>query len=191
MSVIGVSLSKPRIDHDNSPHVRNNGMSECITYPAFVALWFLRSCMPWNASHIPVYWHTHMYDLQLHLLNSKDDKNALLWKFSTKTGGWMRRHMVYTDSAYWDTDSGAVAAWQLANMPLWLKNDPQWAAGLYCLVFSNVHIDIGMTLNLLLCLCVICGCRAVQTNITSAERSLALQYKISSGSPPVFLECTS
>ena len=41
-------------------------------------------------------------------------------------GRWMCRHMVETDSAYWNGE--AVAAWQLANAPLWIKND-QWA---YC-----------------------------------------------------------
>ena len=66
------------------------------------------------------------------------------------------------------------------------------------LLFYDVHIDIGMTLNLpqSSCMRVICGCRAIQTN--SAETSLALlqcsyycHNVISSGSPPVFLECTS
>ena len=38
--------------------------------------------------------------------------------------------------------------------------------GLIVLLFCDVHIDIHVcaTLNLLQCLCVICGCRAVQTN---------------------------
>ena len=66
------------------------------------------------------------------------------------------------------------------------------------LLFCDVHIDIGTTLNLpqSSCMRVICGCRAIQTN--SAETSLALlqcsyycHSVISSGSPPVFLECTS
>ena len=66
------------------------------------------------------------------------------------------------------------------------------------LLFCDVCIDIGMTLNLLQCLRFICGCRALQTN--SVETSLALHAgygaiqchnMISSGSPPVFHECTS
>ena len=65
-------------------------------------------------------------------------------------------------------------------------------------LFCDIHINKGATLNLLQCLLhVICGCRAVQTN--SAEISyhwhccICSYYHniISSGSPPVFLECTS
>ena len=44
--------------------------------------------------------------------------------------------------------------------------------GLTVLLFCDVHIDIGATLNLLRCLHVICGCRAIKT--ISAETSLAL-----------------
>ena len=39
-----------------------------------------------------------------------------------------------------------------------------------------VHIDKGATLNLLQCLHVICGCRAVQTVTNSAEALQALLY---------------
>ena len=46
----------------------------------------------------------------------------------SKTGKWMHRHTVQSDSTYWD--SGSVVAWQLTNAPVWLRND-QWAAGLY------------------------------------------------------------
>ena len=42
------------------------------------------------------------------------------------------------------------------------------------ILFCDVHIDKGVTLNLLQCLHVICGCRAVQTN--SAETVLALLH---------------
>ena len=40
------------------------------------------------------------------------------------------------------------------------------------LLFCDIHIDVGMTLNLLQPLRVICGCIAIQIN--SAETSLAL-----------------
>ena len=57
------------------------------------------------------------------------------------------------------------------------------------LLFCDIHIDKGATLNLLQRLRV-CGCGAVQTN--SVETPLALLHNIiSSGLPPVFLECTS
>ena len=39
----------------------------------------------------------------------------------SKTGKRMCRHMLQMDSTYWD--SGAVAAQQLANAPVWLRND--------------------------------------------------------------------
>ena len=53
-------------------------------------------------------------------------------------------------------------------------------------------INQGMTLNLLQCLCIICGCRTVQQwhqwhcCICSSCHNI-----ISTGSPPVFHECTS
>ena len=66
---------------------------------------------------------------------------------------------------------------------------------LYCCFVTFISTK-AMTLNLLQCLSVICGCRAVQIN--SMETSLALLHMychnihvISSGSPPVFLECIS
>ena len=46
----------------------------------------------------------------------------------SRTGKWTHRHMVLTDSSYWD--SGAAAARQLANAPVWLRNN-QWSARLY------------------------------------------------------------
>ena len=121
-----------------------------------------------------VYWRAHVCDLQL---NSKDDWSYALLAMKiiheeSKTGKWMCRHMVQTDLTYWD--SGTVAARQLANVPVWLRND-RWAAVLYCctvLLFCNVHANVGTTLNLLQCLCVICECNAVQT--ISAETSLTL-----------------
>ena len=69
--------------------------------------------------------------------------------------------------------------------------------GLTVLLVCDVHIDIDMALNLLQCLCVICGCRAVQTN--SAETSLTgtagdvaiVRIKSAQARPPVFHECTS
>ena len=45
--------------------------------------------------------------------------------------------------------------------------------GLTILLFCDVYINIGVTLNLLKYLGVICGCRAIQTN-NSVETSLAL-----------------
>ena len=54
---------------------------------------------------------------------------CLPWRLSMKTGRWMRRHMVYTNSAYWDSE--VVAARQLANAACVNQKD-RWAVGLCC-----------------------------------------------------------
>ena len=65
------------------------------------------------------------------------------------------------------------------------------------LLFCDVHINLGATLNLLQCLCVICGSRAEPYRLTVQRHqwhccicSYCLNI-IGSGSPPVFHECTS
>ena len=86
--------------------------------------------------------------------------------------------------------------WKPSNLPTRLCDESKMTDELTVLLFCDIHIDKGATLNLLQCLCVICGCRAIQTN--SAETPLALLYMcsycyniISSSPPLVFLECTS
>ena len=46
------------------------------------------------------------------------------------------------------------------------------------MLFYDVHIDIGATLNLLqsACVCVICGCRAVQINNAKTPLALVLLH---------------
>ena len=51
----GVNLSEPNIDHDNSPHMRNNGMSVSFT-PLLLHPDSWYPCTPWNSLYIPVYW---------------------------------------------------------------------------------------------------------------------------------------
>ena len=42
--LIGVSLSKPHVDHDNGPRTQNNGISVSVYHlPTFVTPWFPRS----------------------------------------------------------------------------------------------------------------------------------------------------
>ena len=116
-------------------------------------------CTSWNALCISVYWHVYNWTAR-----TAEAICCLPWKLSTKTGRWMCRHM---DSAYWVC--GAVAARQLATCLCDSETThglPDSTAG------CDIHIDIGMTRNLLQYLHVICGCRAVQTN--SAETSLAM-----------------
>ena len=46
VAIIGASLSKPHIDHDNIPRTRNIyylSIYVCIIYPGFVTPWFPRS----------------------------------------------------------------------------------------------------------------------------------------------------
>ena len=131
--------------------------------PTLVEPLFPRSVYPVT---LPVYWYAHVRDLQL---NSKDD-----WSYSSavkKTIDEDRQVNVQTINGINGFSSGTIAARQLANAPVWLRND-QWAAWLYCwfVMFSYQHI--GTTLYLLQCLRVICGSRAVQTN--SAKTSLSL-----------------
>ena len=135
VSIIGARLSEPmHIDRDNVPHTRNNGMYLCIYVsmyhlPTFVAPWFPISVYTLKCS--VVYWRAHVRDLQLH---------ALDWTART-TGATRVCHEDYrrrqvgecTDTWYkqiqpTETVHGAVAAQQLTNMPVWIKND-QWA---YC-----------------------------------------------------------
>ena len=70
--------------------------------------------------------------------------------------------------------------------------------GLTVLLFCNVHIDIGVTLNLLRCLRDICGCWAIQCEGIKLLACIIMQRLCSywhninsSGLPPVFFECTS
>ena len=56
--------------------------------------------------------------------------------------------------------------------------------GLTGVLFCDIHIDIGSTLNLLQCLRVICGCRAVQTNSAETVAGIAGYVAIVTVSSP-------
>ena len=149
-------------------------------------------CRSWNAPCIPVYWHAHVHDLQLHI-------HALDW--TTRTTGATR--VCHED--YWQRQVGECAdIWykriqpteiveQLAKAPVWIKTTSDELTVL--LLFCDVHIDKGTTLNLLQCLCVICRCRTVWTTVLRHHWHCCIcsycHNIISSGSPPVFLECAS
>ena len=123
-------------------------------------------CTSWNALCIPVYWRAHVRDLQLHSARTTGlSCSCLPWRLSTKTGRCMRKQMVYTDSAYWD--SGAVATQQFANALVWIKNN-RWAYCTQCcfVTFTCISTKVRHWLNLLHCLHVICGCRTVQHRLT-------------------------
>ena len=120
------------------------------------------SCTPWNASCILVYLHAYVHDLQLRLNSRTTGATRVCHKdYRERQVGecadtWYKRIQP-------TADSGAVAAWQLPNAPVWIK---MMTNELTVLLFCDVHTNKGVTLDLLQCLCVICGCRsrAVQTN---------------------------
>ena len=121
-------------------------------------------CFPWNKKCISVLLiYSHVW-----CTSEQWTYSCLPWRLSTiaKTGRWMCDTW-YKRIQPTETVPGAVAARQLAYALVWIKND-WWA---YC---TDVHISKGVTLNLLQCLRVNCGCRAIQTN--SAETLLALLH---------------
>ena len=100
-------------------------------WPAFVAPWFPRSmyAIRWSMHYgiltSSCAWFTTAYTESR---TAKQYGRQDNWSYSLSAvkiiNVW--RQLVETDSAYWNGE--AVAAWQLANAPLWIKND-QWA---YC-----------------------------------------------------------
>ena len=100
-----------------------------------------------------------------------------------------------TDSVY--RCSGAIAAqpaWQLANTPVW-RDQKRPISLLYCCFVSFIstkarHWTYYSALH------VICGCRAIyRLTVLRNHWHCCISYYhniiISSGLPPVFLECTS
>ena len=83
----------------------------------------------------------------------------------------MCRQMAQTDSAYTETVHGAVAA-HAATCQCTYVNENQLMGCQTVLLFCAVHINKGVTLKLLQCLRVICGCRTVQTNSTETPQAL-------------------
>ena len=93
--VIEASLSEPHIDHDNGPQAWNNCIWVSI-YVSFTCTPHLSHpgsrdpCTPWNASCIPVHWHAHVRELQLHLTQ----RPMLKWT-ARKTGATCVCHKDY------------------------------------------------------------------------------------------------
>ena len=181
LCIIGASLSEPHIDHDNVSHAWNNGLylsiSVCIIYPHLSHPGSRDPCTPWNAPCISVYWLAHVHDLQLH---------ALDWTART-TGA---THICREDYQWRQVDE-CTSTWykQISLLGQWSCScqatcqrrrlcESKTTDELTVLLFCDVHIDKGATLNLLWCLHVICECRDIQTNSveTSAETPLALLH---------------
>ena len=168
--VNGESLNKPHIDHDNGLHMWNNGICLSIIYPAFVAPCFPRSGYALKCS---------VYSGIL-TCSRVWFKTALDWTVMT-TGATRvccedyRRRQVGECADTWYKPCIQPTETEELYRPSNLSTllfESETTNGLTVLLFCDVHIDTSATLNLLQCLRVICGCRAVQTN--SAESSLVL-----------------
>ena len=80
---------------------------------------------------IPVYWHAHVCDLQLYALDwtsrmtgaTRVCREDYRWRQVGECADTWYNQIQPTETVH-----GAVAAQQLANMPVWIKND-RWA---YC-----------------------------------------------------------
>ena len=98
--LIGVSLSEPHIDHDNSTRAQNNGIyvSMYVSFtPHLMHPGSRDPCMPWNASCILVYWCAHVRDLQLCALDwtaKATGATRACCDFHQRRHSWTRRHMV-------------------------------------------------------------------------------------------------
>ena len=127
-------------------------------------------CTPWNAPCIPVCWHAHMCDLQLH---STEQQGWLELLVSAMKIRWMRRHNYYSINGFsllrqWTCSCQATC--QCACQPVWITND-RWAyctAVLWCSYRPRRDTELTTVPTCYL------WCRIVQTN--SAETSLALLH---------------
>ena len=197
--VIEANLNEPHIDHDNGPQAWNN----CIWVSIYVSftphlshLGSWDSCTPWNASCIPVHWHAHVHELQLH----STQRSMLNWT-ARKTGAtctcvchkdhrW-RQVGECTDTWYkWiqPTETGNTETKRgfLRYQTQW-QSTPRGKLWSLFLLWQLIGIDWWQEENVepfrLTVLrhhwhCCIC-------------RSSYYHNIISPGSPPVFLECTS
>ena len=163
--MIGVSLSKPHIDHDNAPRVQNNGMSvsmyhlPCVCHTlapeicvclenACLRVWFTTALnqrrydtriSPYHTSiAIAICTNCNWGTVRYACRTSSGTEHWPAWTMKTLSHEYYRWRQVGKCADTWykwiqptETvyDSGAVAAWQLANMPVWLD---RWAARLYC-----------------------------------------------------------
>ena len=144
--VIGVSLSEPHIDRDNSPRTRNNGMSVSMYHLSRIC----RTLVP-EIRVRPEMLHVFRYIdvLTCVIYNSNDYWSSgairvFRERLSTKICRWMRRHIVQIDSAYWD--NGAVAARQ--GLPTCLCKS-ETTNGLTVLLFCDVKLDTELTIQCL------------------------------------------
>ena len=181
---------KPEWAHDNGPRVRNNGL--------YLSVYV--SITP-RLSH-PDSWDLHVRPEMLCVFRYIDVRGLQLsidWTART-TGATRVCHEDYrwrecADTWYkqiqsTETVHGAVSARQLANTPVWIKNN-RWAypTAVLCRRSCQQRHDTELT-----SVCMSFVNVEPYGLYNSAETSLALLHMyniISSGSPPVFLECTS
>ena len=111
----------------------------CIIYPAFSTPW-----LPWNAPCILVYWCAHVYDLQLH---STEQQKRMELLVVCHEDCWQRQVCECADIWYKQIQPTETVLLP-SNLPTRLC-ESETTDGLTVLLFCDVHIDIGATLNLL------------------------------------------
>ena len=144
-TIIGANLSEPHIDHDNSPRARNNGIYVCIIYPVFVAPLF-----PLCLEMLCVFQYIDVLTCLIYncICTQTRMTGVCCEDYRRRQAGecadtWYKQQIQPTETCCCQSET---------------------TDGLTVLLFCDIYIDIGATLNLLQCLCVICGCRADQYN---------------------------
>ena len=188
------SLSEPHIDHDNSPLARNNAVylsiyvsfTTCLSHPGSQD-----PCTPWNTPCIPVYWCAHMCDLQLHTL---DWTTAELLVSAVKIIDEDRQVNAQT---YGINGFSLLIQWSCScpetcqRTCVWIKND-WWAYCRSTAVLWHSYWQRRDTELTTVPACYAEPCRLTMLRYHWHCCTCSYCHNIiSSGSPPVFLECTS
>ena len=185
--VIGTSLSESYIDCDNGPCTWNNGTS-VLVIPTFVTPLFPRSvyapkCSVYSGILMCSYaWFTTAY---LHLT----EQQGQLEHYSVCC-----ENMIIDEERYVNAQTHGInwfsllRQWSCSYLATWQRD------GLTVLLFCNIHIDIGTTLNLpqsAFFVDVEPYRLTVQRHQWHCWPCIYCHNIISSGSPPVVLECAS
>ena len=195
---------KHHIDHDNGPHARNNCGYVCM-YVCTCIYVSLTSICRTLVPEICV--HPRMLSILTCSMFTCVIYNCM--HSLCEQQGWIELLIVCREDNRWRHVGECADTWyeQIqhteraklllpGSLPAHLcesRNHPRWN-GLTVLLFCDVHIDNASTLKLLQCLHVICWHIEPYRLAVRRHHCLLCSYchnKISSGSPPVFHECTS
>ena len=172
-----MSLNKPHIDHDNGPHTGNNSI--CVS--VYLSIYLLSIYLLSHICHtlvpkicvcsemLRVFWYIGVLMCQIYNCTQRLELLVSAMKIidedrymNAQTQGINCRLSL---PRQWSCSCPATC--QCACV-----NQKQPMGLLYCCFMTFIIVDIGVTLNILQCLCVTSGCRAIQTK--SAEASTAL-----------------